>query len=85
MAENRRGGGFKSFRPRRGRRKVCLFCAEKDLIIDYKDTATLRKFIAESGKILPRRMSGTCAKHQREVTMAIKRARQVALLPYSED
>lgn len=87
MAENRRGGrDFKGgFRPRRSRRKVCLFCAEKDTKIDYKDVATLRKFVAESGKIMPRRMSGTCAKHQREITLAIKRARQVALLPYAED
>lgn len=86
MAENKRGGrDFKSFRPRRGRRKVCLFCAEKMEHIDYKDVATLRKFVAESGKILPRRMSGTCAKHQREVTLAIKRARQVALMPYTDD
>lgn len=86
MAENKRGGNFRGgFKPRRGRRKVCLFCAEKDLQPDYKDVATLRKFIAESGKILPRRMSGTCAKHQRAVTTAIKRARQVALLPYSDD
>lgn len=73
MAENKRGGNFRGgFKPRRGRRKVCLFCAEKDLQPDYKDVATLRKFVAESGKILPRRMSGTCAKHQRAVTTAIK-------------
>lgn len=86
MADNKRGGNFRGgFKPRRGRRKVCLFCAEKDLQPDYKDVATLRKFVAESGKILPRRMSGTCAKHQRAVTTAIKRARQVALLPYSDD
>lgn len=86
MAENKRGGNFRGgFKPRRGRRKVCLFCAEKDSQPDYKDVATLRKFVAESGKILPRRMSGTCAKHQRAVTTAIKRARQVALLPYSDD
>lgn len=57
MAENKRGGNFRGgFKPRRGRRKVCLFCAEKDLQPDYKDVATLRKFVAESGKILPRRM-----------------------------
>lgn len=86
MPENRRGGrDNRSFRPRRGRRKVCLFCAEKDKKIDYKDTATLEKFIAESGKILPRRMSGACARHQREITTAIKRARQMALLPYTKD
>lgn len=69
----------------RKRRKVCVFCSEKIPYIDYKDSNRLRKFISERGKILPRRISGTCAKHQREVTTAIKRARQVALLPYVED
>ncbi len=68
-------------RPRRGRRKVCPFCADHIEHIDYK-TYPLRKFIAESGKILPKRMSGVCAKHQRELTVAIKRARFLALLPY---
>ena len=66
----------------RKRRKVCVFCTEKTPYIDYKDSARLRKFISERGKILPRRISGTCAKHQRELTTAIKRARQAALLPY---
>ena len=66
----------------RRRKKVCVFCADKVEFIDYKDTAKLRKFISERGKILPRRISGACAKHQREVNTAIKRARQVALLPY---
>ena len=69
----------------RKRKKVCIFCADKIEFIDYKDTAKLRKFISERGKILPRRISGTCAKHQREVNAAIKRARQVALLPYVTD
>ena len=64
------------------RKKVCLFCADKVEFIDYKDTAKLRKFISERGKIMPRRISGACAKHQRELNTAIKRARQVALLPY---
>ena len=63
-------------------KKVCLFCQEKVEAIDYKDTARLRKFIAEGGKILPRRMSGTCAAHQRLVASAIKRARITALLPF---
>ena len=67
---------------RRPRKKVCQFCADKNATIDYKDTAKLRKFISERGKILPRRVSGTCAKHQRELQKAIKRAREVALLPY---
>ncbi len=75
----------RSFRPNRKRKKVCVFCAEKIDYVDYKDTARLRKFISERGKILPRRISGTCAKHQRDVNNAIKRARQVALLPYVTD
>jgi small subunit ribosomal protein S18 len=73
-------------RPQRGgnrkRRKVCAFCAEKSQHIDYKDTAKLRRFLSERSKILPRRATGTCAMHQRELTQAIKRARQIALLPY---
>lgn len=67
---------------RRLRKKVCAFCAEKNAVIDYKDTAKLRKYITERGKISPRRATGTCAKHQRELAVAIKRARQMALLPY---
>ncbi|MBO5415385.1 MAG: 30S ribosomal protein S18 [Clostridia bacterium] len=69
----------------RRRKKVCIFCVDKVDFIDYKDSAKLRKFISERGKILPRRVSGTCAKHQRELNTAIKRARQVALLPYVTD
>ncbi len=69
----------------RSRKKVCQFCADKDKKIDYKDTQTLKKYISDRGKILPRRVTGTCAKHQREITNAIKRARQVALLPYTVD
>ena len=72
----------RSFRPNHKRKKVCLFCAEKAENIDYKDIAKLRKFISERAKILPRRVSGTCAQHQRALTTAIKRARQMALLPY---
>ena len=66
----------------RKRRKVCQFCVEKSQHIDYKDTAKLRRFISERSKILPRRTTGTCAMHQRELTEAIKRARQIALLPF---
>ncbi|MDO5733832.1 MAG: 30S ribosomal protein S18 [Eubacteriales bacterium] len=84
MANQRRGGG-RGFRPRRGRRKVCLFCAEKDQKIDYKDVPGLKCFLAESGKILPRRMSGLCTQHQRELAINVKRARQLALIPYTED
>ena len=64
------------------RKKVCVFCQEKVEVIDYKDVARLKKFITEGGKIVPRRMSGTCAKHQRELSRAIKRARVAALLPF---
>ena len=75
----------RSFRPNnRKRKKVCIFCADKVAYIDYKD-AKLRKFISERGKILPRRISGTCAMHQRQLTTAIKRARKVALMPYVGD
>lgn len=69
-------------RLRRGRRKVCKFCADKTASIDYKDVRTLEKFVTESGKIMPRRMSGVCANHQRDLAIAIKRARIMALLPY---
>jgi small subunit ribosomal protein S18 len=65
------------------RRKVCRYCADSSLAIDYKDPRTLRLFTTERGKIIPRRISGNCAKHQRMITMAIKRARNVALLPYT--
>ncbi|MEJ2032961.1 MAG: 30S ribosomal protein S18 [Deltaproteobacteria bacterium] len=65
------------------RRKVCRFCADKSLVIDYKEVKTLKNFVTERGKIIPRRIYGTCAKHQRELTEAIKRARQIALMPYS--
>ncbi len=67
------------------RKKVCTFCVDKVEEIDYKDVAKLRKYITESGKIVPRRMSGVCAKHQRILAEAIKRAREMALLPYVAD
>ena len=69
----------------RKRRKVCTFCVDKVEHIDYRDAVTLRRFLSERGKILPRRTTGTCAMHQRQLTEAIKRARQVALLPYVTD
>ena len=69
--------------PRR-RRKVCVFCG-KDNFVDYKDAAKMRKYVSERGKILPRRVTGNCAKHQRAVTLAIKRARHLAILPYVDD
>ena len=72
-------------RGRRPRRKVCSFCVDKVEHIDYKDVAKLRRFVTERGKILPRRSSGNCAKHQRQVTVAIKRARNIALLPFTAE
>ena len=78
--------GFKRMKRERGRRprrKVCSFCVDKVEEIDYKDVAKLRRYITERGKILPRRISGNCAKHQRQMTTAIKRARNVALLPFT--
>ena len=74
--EGGRGRGF-------GRRKVCRFCADKALKVDYKDQQALKYFLTERGKIIPRRISGNCAKHQREVATAVKRARMLAILPYS--
>ena len=75
-----------SARPvKRGRKKVCMFCVDRAEKIDYKDIAKLRKCMTERSKILPRRVTGTCAYHQRELTKAIKRARHVALLPYVAD
>jgi small subunit ribosomal protein S18 len=76
-----RGGN----RGRRSRRRVCRFCVDKAQYIDYKDTAKLRNYITERGKILPRRVSGNCAKHQRMLTEAIKKSRVVALLPYTAE
>ncbi len=76
--EGKRRGGMR-------RRKVCQFCADKTETIDYKDVEKLKKYVTERGKILPKRITGTCALHQREVTRAIKRARIVALLPYTAD
>jgi len=69
-------------RNNRRRRKVCAFCADKIQLIDYKDVARLRRFLSERSKILPRRMTGVCAPHQRQLTIALKRARHIALLPY---
>ncbi len=73
------GGGRRGF----GRRKVCRFCADKALKVDYKDQGQLKYFLTERGKIIPRRISGNCALHQRQVATAIKRARMLAILPYT--
>ncbi|MBR4514215.1 MAG: 30S ribosomal protein S18 [Lachnospiraceae bacterium] len=69
-------------RPIRRRKKVCAFCTEENAVIDYKDVNRLRKYVSERGKILPRRITGNCAKHQRALTVAVKRARHVAIMPY---
>ena len=66
----------------RRRKKVCAFCVDKTNVIDYKDGVKLKRYISERGKILPRRITGTCAEHQRAITVAVKRARQLAILPY---
>jgi len=76
---------MKRDRSRKPRRKVCNFCVDKVDQIDYKDVAKLRRFTTERGKILPRRISGVCAKHQRKLTLAIKRARAIALLPFTAE
>ena len=73
----RRGG--------RRRKKVCVYCADKNAVIDYKDVNKLKRYVSERGKILPRRITGNCAKHQRALTVAIKRARHLALMPYVAD
>ena len=80
MAYNKTADGSRR-RPMHRRKKVCVFCG-KDNVIDYKDTAKLKRYISERGKILPRRITGNCAKHQRALTVAIKRALHVALMPY---
>ncbi len=82
--KTRTGGAYGDRKKRKiyHRRKVCRFCADSSLEIDYKDAKNLRYFITERGKIIPRRISGTCAKHQRALMRAIKRARTIALLPY---
>ncbi len=84
------GGPRREARPRRekGRRpkrRVCSFCVDKIKDIDYKDVSKLRRYLTERGKILPRRISGNCAKHQRQLTLAIKRARNIALLPFTQE
>ena len=87
MAYNRSDRSDSPMKRRGGRRrkKVCVFCGKENNEINYKDTAKLKKYVSERGKILPRRITGTCAKHQRALTSAIKRARHVALMPYVQD
>ena len=83
--KNNRNNDDDNVRIRKPKRKVCAFCVDKVETIDYKDVARLRKFTSERAKILPRRVTGTCARHQRALTTAIKRARYVALMPYVND
>ena len=85
MEENKTAVAPKKSYKKIPRRRVCVFCQEKVAEIDYKDVNRLKKFVAESGKIMPRRMTGTCAKHQRELSTAIKRARVSALLPFKAE
>jgi small subunit ribosomal protein S18 len=83
MPRERSGGSRPPRRRGMGRRKVCRFCADKTMLIDYKDSRTLGTFLSERGKIIPARITGTCARHQRRLTIAVKQARTVALLPYT--
>lgn len=88
-ANNRRNrnNGDEDFNPkfRKARKKVCPLCADKNFVLDYKNSDQLRKFVSDKGKILPRRATGACAKHQRDITLAVKRARHIAVLPYSQN
>ena len=84
---NNRNNNDEDFNPkfRKARKKVCALCANKDLVLDYKNAEQLKKFVNEKGKILPRRATGACAKHQRDSTLAVQRARHIAVLPYSQN
>ena len=70
---------------RKQRKKVCVLCSDKNFVLDYKNFDIMKKFVNDKGKILPRRTTGACAKHQRDITLAIKRARQIAVLPYTQE
>ncbi len=84
---NNRNNSDEDYNPkfRKQRRKVCPLCADKNLVLDYKNPDQLKKFINEKGKILPRRATGACAKHQRDITLAVKRCRHIAMLPYTQN
>ena len=84
---NNRNNNQDDYNPkfRKMRKKVCPLCADKNLVLDYKNADQLKKFINDKGKILPRRATGACAKHQRDITQAVKRARQIAILPYTAE
>ena len=85
--QNRRNNNDEDYTTkfRKMRKKVCPLCANKDLVLDYKNADQLKKFINDKGKILPRRATGACNKHQRDITLAVKRARQIAVLPYAQE
>ena len=85
--QNRRNNNDEDYNPkfRKMRKKVCPLCANKNLVLDYKNADQLKKFINDKGKILPRRVTGACAKHQRDITIAVKRARQISVLPYTQE
>lgn len=85
--KRRNNNNDEEFNPkfRKMRKKVCVMCSNKDFVLDYKNADQLKKFINEKGKILPRRATGACAKHQRDITQAIKRARQIAILPFTQN
>ena len=89
MPMNREKGdkmdGSMKRRPMRRRKKVCVFCGDKNNTIDFKDVNKLKRYVSERGKILPRRITGNCAKHQRALTVAVKRARHIAIMPYVQD
>lgn len=84
--DKRKNNGDDDYNPkfRKMRKKVCLLCSNKDLVLDYKNADQLKKFINEKGKILPRRATGACAKHQRDITNTVKRSRHIAILPYTQ-
>ena len=88
-ANNRRNrnNGDEDYNPkfRKARKKVCPLCADKNFVLDYKNSDQLRKFVSDKGKILPRRATGACAKHQRDITLAVKRARHIAVLPFTQN
>ena len=85
--QNRRNNNDEDYNPkfRKMRKKVCPLCANKNLVLDFKNADQLKKFINDKGKILPRRATGACAKHQRDITIAVKRARLIAVLPYTQE
>ena len=85
--KNNRNNGDDDYNPkfRKVRKKVCSMCSDKNIVLDYKNPEQLKKFINDKGKILPRRATGACAKHQREITLTVKRARHIAFLPYVAD